>query len=1307
MRWSRVALYSLYCVLAVVGIVLVLAFTIDLGRFKEPATALVSDLLQRELEIAGPLHINIGRKVEIYAEDARLASADWAADPDMASLRRLEATVDTWSLIRWPIMVESLTIDGGRLNLELSEERGHSWRFFEGREKIPDDEQAEKKPKKRFRLPVLADDIRLTDTVFTLDSPGRPEPLRISATEINEDLLETDEVQVTLDGDINDTPVALLVTAGGLDNLVEFLDVEFGLNGNLGEITFEGEATFADLLSPIRPVGTVTLVGPSIEYLTDTLELPRITTGPLQLSAEIAPVNDNMQLQLDGTFGEFSLLSDGRFVSLRELQEIDLRVSASGPDAGTIARLLGNEDVPRDPFNVMGVLQRSGSRITVEDITVTIGETQFGVKAHFADFPRPQGANATVRINGPDIGRFTRLFGLPGRLDGPFKMEADLVPLAAGGATVDVSVTARDGGLTVGGNLTQEHDLSGTEILVRYRGANLRTITDALNIADAPAEPFDLMARLARVSDGIRLDGGSLTLADDILTFSGMIGNKPLEADTDVTFELVGPNLAELLVDFGRDADELPYAPYRASGRVSTAPGQFLLHDILLAFGESLEYQLSADGHVTNQPQLLGTRIRAGAKGASLRAITDAAGIEGIPNVAFDASATVELKPEGFGIEDGRAQLGDDNVTVNGLVGRKPLEKDTDLEFGLSAPDLKATLASFGIEVEQLPAGPLRAGGEIRSRGDYFSLRGVTASLAGANAELSGRLGALPDLDGTDIEVRVHGEDLKRLLPDSEYLQAFDKPFRLDSTLRLKDGAAEIPKLEFAIDQTLVSAEGEFQLEPRLERGQLKVIATSPDLFVLSPRLAEIAVPEEAPMDLQLAVHWADTLWTVDRLSLKLGRGSLETSGTIDKPPSFERTDLAFDWNVSSLNNFSHVVGRELPDQPAHLTFRLVGSEDSITLDHFSGMIAGSDLTGDFTLRYGDVPDVDISLTSSRLNLKPFLPPLEVRTDEPEPVPAAPKDKDRKVIPDTPVPLNVLQTFLADVDVRVTEIVLRERSLLDFVLSGSVADGSLALREFNVRNDRGGELSGRLGARPLDGSAEIGMRISGSGLQLGLPALSRDEASALPAFDADLAFISSGATVRELAGNVNGYLRIVSGEGKVRANALRILTQDFMYQLLNTINPFTTTDPYTNLKCVTVLATVEDGQVRGKPVLVMQSDKLNVFANANVDLKTEKLGAEFNTVPQKGLGISLSNLVNPYVAVVGTLGNPGIALDPESVLIEGGVAVATAGISILAKSFKDRFLSSRDPCGKAIKDADEAFQALREKYGRSGDVEQE
>jgi len=107
-----------------------------------------------------------------------------------------------------------------------------------------------------------------------------------------------------------------------------------------------------------------------------------------------------------------------------------------------------------------------------------------------------------------------------------------------------------------------------------------------------------------------------------------------------------------------------------------------------------------------------------------------------------------------------------------------------------------------------------------------------------------------------------------------------------------------------------------------------------------------------------------------------------------------------------------------------------------------------------------------------------------------------------------------------------------------------------------------------------------------------------------------------------------------------------------------------------------------------------------------VDLKTERINADFNTVPQKGLGISLSNIVTPYVGVSGTLASPSLGFNPSGTLIEGGAAVATGGLSILAKSFADRFLSSRDPCGKAISDADEQFRALEQKYGRAGTAEQ-
>jgi hypothetical protein len=91
----------------------------------------------------------------------------------------------------------------------------------------------------------------------------------------------------------------------------------------------------------------------------------------------------------------------------------------------------------------------------------------------------------------------------------------------------------------------------------------------------------------------------------------------------------------------------------------------------------------------------------------------------------------------------------------------------------------------------------------------------------------------------------------------------------------------------------------------------------------------------------------------------------------------------------------------------------------------------------------------------------------------------------------------------------------------------------------------------------------------------------------------------------------------------------------------------------------------------------------------------------------KGLGLSLSNLVNPYVKVAGTLAAPVLALDTESTLIQGGAAVATGGISILALGLKDRFFSDKDPCGTAIAKAESQFALLEEKYGGSSEIDKQ
>jgi hypothetical protein len=55
--------------------------------------------------------------------------------------------------------------------------------------------------------------------------------------------------------------------------------------------------------------------------------------------------------------------------------------------------------------------------------------------------------------------------------------------------------------------------------------------------------------------------------------------------------------------------------------------------------------------------------------------------------------------------------------------------------------------------------------------------------------------------------------------------------------------------------------------------------------------------------------------------------------------------------------------------------------------------------------------------------------------------------------------------------------------------------------------------------------------------------------------------------------------------------------------------------------------------------------------------------------------------------VTGTLASPRIGVDPKGVLFSGGAAVATLGVSIIAKGVWDRMFRAEDPCAVA---ADEA-----------------
>ena len=89
-----------------------------------------------------------------------------------------------------------------------------------------------------------------------------------------------------------------------------------------------------------------------------------------------------------------------------------------------------------------------------------------------------------------------------------------------------------------------------------------------------------------------------------------------------------------------------------------------------------------------------------------------------------------------------------------------------------------------------------------------------------------------------------------------------------------------------------------------------------------------------------------------------------------------------------------------------------------------------------------------------------------------------------------------------------------------------------------------------------------------------------------------------------------------------------------------------------------------------------------------VDFKTEKLDLKWAAKPRKGVGISASAITNPYIKLGGTLSEPALEIKPLQAVTSTGVAVATMGISILARGMWDRVTAENKVCARALKEVE-------------------
>jgi hypothetical protein len=175
-------------------------------------------------------------------------------------------------------------------------------------------------------------------------------------------------------------------------------------------------------------------------------------------------------------------------------------------------------------------------------------------------------------------------------------------------------------------------------------------------------------------------------------------------------------------------------------------------------------------------------------------------------------------------------------------------------------------------------------------------------------------------------------------------------------------------------------------------------------------------------------------------------------------------------------------------------------------------------------------------------------------------------------------------------------------------------------------------------------------------------------------------------------------MQLVIGKGVMDRRVLDLVTADILLTLLNAFNPFAKQDAATELQCGVALLSLEEGVAKLEP-MAFQSDKMTLLGHGKIDLRTEKLNLEWITKPRKGIGISASMITNPYIRLGGTLSAPSVQLKEAEAVVSTGAAVATMGLSLVAKGMYDRVTAEKKVCKRALEEID------ARSHGKSGPSE--
>lgn len=952
---------------------------------------------------------------------------------------------------------------------------------------------------------------------------------------------------------------------------------------------------------------------------------------------------------------------------------LDGRVVKAKGEMGTWEALLAGRDVHFDLQAVLDTFEFSGSGL-------------------IDDLANPKQPEFSFTAQAPDIDDLTQLLGLGDEDSGNIDLSGslaktpdDILQLELNGNIGETNIQSR-------GTLSDLRSLRDIDFDVTASGPDLGRILRFAGIHQVREAPFMLRVDAKTQEGAFIIHEGNMVFGEAQIDIRGEMPKFPSVDDAVVTLDVAGPDIARF-----RYLTGLPGAaegPFSLGFTIDVAEDELeiLQLDIETEFGE-----LRGNGKLGNPPEFYGSTFDVRVSGDDLKRITTAYGIDGLPEVPFEVRGAVEYIEGGLRTrEPVAATAGDLSATVDGFLPFTRGIIGTEATFKASGPDL-ADLVGVFTEAEGVPKQPFDVGGVLQVREDGYRFRDIAGQVGTSTVTGDGLLRVQAGLAGTRFTFAAQGPAFEELTEAVE-IDVQEGPFELSGKIGLQRDMIEFDDIELERQRGHLSLDADLGLPVSELRVKYDAQARGPDVRDLFAKLGPFEL-KALPVSIDARGEVDADYVRFDEFDVTIGDATTDSQGEIRFADEESTSKLHWNGNIPSLARIFTLDGKELNDQSFSWSADLVGDGNELKIDDLLLKIDESDIQGKVYFTAGDVPEVNVDVYSDLIAVAPLVAEEEEDDYDPEP-----EFDNGKFIPDTPIPFDVLKRLNATLDIDIGELQRGNLLMRDIELDATLQDGVLDISNASFKA-RAGALVARARLESTGDSGKAKIELVARQFALGLSELNADLAMT---GDVDINLTAEGADLRTLLGSANGEVFIDARGGRIAQNPIiHRLYGDLLREILTTINPFSETDPYTDFQCMVVPVKFDDGVATGAPSAFVSTSKIRILVTTMIDLKTEELQISFRTTPRRALSVSAGELLNPYVQVVGTLAAPRLAVDETGLLISGGAAVATGGLSILARGVWDRLSRSRDACGqaskKAIADLGDRFPDLAiEGLGRIG-----